>query len=217
MISTSQRPRWFFLLATLAFASVASPARADFVSALLAYESGAHSIAYQEFRRLEERGDKRAQRFLEWMRMAWPPVTTGWLNEPVSPADTAPEHSGRGPETSEQREVQRSPFSLQIWNPFEQLVKLRPASDIVVPPRRSTVSKIFYFPADLTMIGLQYVARSMDAYDVHRDLRIKSRDGGDSVFVIIAAIWWFLTLRLLHFLGNLVRITVNWTSATQEK
>ena len=217
MITTSQKPRWFFLIATLAFASVASPARADFVSALSAYESGARSIAYQEFRRLEEQGDKRAQRFLERMRMGWPPVTTGWLTAPVSSANTAPEHSGQGPESIAQREAQSSPFSWQIWNPFQQWVELRTASGIVVPTRRSTASKIFYFPADSTMIGLQYAAQSMHAYEAHRELRIKSREGGDFIFGILAAIWWFLTLRVLHFLGHLVRNTANRTSATRKK
>ena len=149
--------------------------------------------------------------------MGWPPVTTGWLTAPVSSANTAPEHSGQSSESIEQREVQGSPFSLEIWNPFEQGVELRTASNIVVPRRRSTASKIFYFPADSTMIGLQYAARSMHAYEVHRELRIKSRDGGDFIFGILAAIWWFFTLRALQVLGHLVLNSANLTSATREK
>ncbi len=38
-----------------------------------------------------------------------------------------------------------------------------------------------------------------------RELRIKSRDGGDFIFGILAAIWWFLTLGVLHFLGQFRR------------
>ena len=63
---------WFLPITILAFAIVASPARADFESAVAAYERGAYQEAFREFERLADEGDQRVQGYLERIRKERP-------------------------------------------------------------------------------------------------------------------------------------------------
>ncbi len=60
--------RFLVLIAGMAFLLGASPARADFESAVAAYDQGAYSAAYSEFSTLARAGDERAQSYLNRIR-----------------------------------------------------------------------------------------------------------------------------------------------------
>ncbi len=67
-MNSNRTLRWLLILAVLACAFVTSPARADFESAVTAFEGGAYSAAYSEFSTLARAGDERAQSYLNRIR-----------------------------------------------------------------------------------------------------------------------------------------------------
>ena len=75
---------------------------------------------------------------------------------------------------------------------------------VVWPSRRSLLSTIYHMPADATVVGLQHVARYLEADGLNRDLRSISRHGNKLVFAVLAAWWWFLFMRALWALGSVL-------------
>ncbi len=71
-MSSNRTLRRLLILTVLACAFVTSPARADFESAVAAYERGAYQEAFREFERLADEGDQRVQGYLERIRKERP-------------------------------------------------------------------------------------------------------------------------------------------------
>ncbi len=191
--------RFLVLIAGMAFLLGASPARADFESAVAAYDQGAYSAAYSEFSTLARAGDERAQSYLNRIRRklqagAKTGAKTGGTSSGESSAQSAPSGDwgwDEGPTAG---------WSVDVtpWNPLEQRPSPPSGVEIVVPFHKSVWVTIFHLPADATVIGLQYVARFLDADRMYRDLQTISRNGNEITLAILAAVWWLLLLRVLY-------------------
>ena len=59
-------------------------------------------------------------------------------------------------------------------------------------------------PADATVIGLQYVARSFNADWLYRDLQVISRNGDKLTLGVLAAVWWLMILRAIYGIGQIM-------------
>ncbi len=75
---------------------------------------------------------------------------------------------------------------------------------VVWPSRRSLVSTFYHMPADVTVVGLQHIARFLEADRLNWDLRGISRQGNILLFAALAAWWWFLFMRALWALGGVL-------------
>jgi hypothetical protein len=214
MMVTRRISCWFFLTTVLAFAIMASPARADFESAVAAYEQGAYSEAYSEFSTLARAGDERAQSYLNRIRRKLQAgAKTGGTASGESSAQSAPSgDSGWGEGLSAGWFVDVTP-----WNPLGQRPSPPSGREIEVPFHKSVWVTIFHLPADATVIGLQYVARFLDADRMYRDLQTISRNGNDITLAILAAVWWLLLLRVLYSVVQIVVRLIRVIFASQEQ
>ena len=87
----------------------------------------------------------------------------------------------------------------------------------MVPFHKSVWVTIFHLPADATVIGLQYVARFLDADRMYRDLQTISRNGNEITLAILAAVWWLLLLRVLYSVVQIVVRLIRVIFASQEQ
>jgi hypothetical protein len=199
----------------MAFLLGTGPARADFESAVADYEKGAYSEAYSEFSTLARGGDERAQSYLNRIRRKLQAgAKTGGTSSGGSSAQSAPSgNSGWGEGPSAGWSVDVTP-----WNPLGQRPSPPSGAEIVVPFHKSVWATIFHLPADATVIGLQYVARFLDADRMYRDLQTISRNGNEITLAVLAAVWWLLMLRVLYSVVQIVvrLIRVIFTSQEQE-
>jgi hypothetical protein len=210
--------RFLVLIAGMAFLLGASPSRADFESAVAAYDQGAYSAAYSEFSTLARAGDERAQSYLNRIRRklhagAKTGGTSSGTSSGGSSAQSAPSGDagwGEGPSAGWFAKV-------TPWNPLGQRPAPPSGTEIVVPFHASVWSTIFHLPADATVIGLQYVARFLDANRMYRDLQIISRNGNEITLAVLAAFWWFLMLRVLYSVVRIVMRLIRVMFASQEQ
>ncbi len=175
----------------LASALAVVPARAEYETAVADYEQGAYDAAYEEFRRLANLGDDRSRRFLQRMR------DEGLL------AAVRPSSKGDATESR-----QGAAYDISIpWRPFrlipENLEDI-PEWSVVWPSRQSLLSTFYHMPADVTVVGLQHVARFLEADRLNWDLRGISRQGNILLFAVLAAWWWFLFMRAVWALGGVL-------------
>ena len=77
-------------------------------------------------------------------------------------------------------------------------------SFFAVPDRRSVWSKVFFLPADGTVVGSQHAAWELGANGFFRDLRAVARDGNDIVLGLFAVFWWFLIGKALLSIGGVL-------------
>ncbi len=75
-------------------------------------------------------------------------------------------------------------------------------SFFAVPDRRSVWSKVFYLPADGTVVGSQHVAWELGANGFFRELRAVARDGNDIALGMLAVLWWFLIGKAVLSVGR---------------
>ena len=200
MVMRSLTPCWFLLIATFVFAIGAAPARADFESAVAAYEQGEYQKAYDEFSALARDGDARAQSYLGRIDRK---LHAGTKTD-NSPTSRPSNQSG----SREPREsgAQPSDWTIDItpWNPSEEHSAPLTANGIVVPYHASVRSTLFHVPADATVIGLQYVTRLFDADRLYRNLQVISRNGDKLTLGVLASLWWLLALYGLYRLGQIL-------------
>ncbi len=212
---------WQFLIAAFVLGLLASPAIADYAAAVAAYEKGAYEEAYREFHRLAENGYEEAQGYLDEMRERGMTFSI----EEVTVSKQLPRKrvlSARPPPSRAMQSWNRDPadtsFELNPRKFLQQRVEPL-ATDIVVPYHAPIWTKIFYLPADAVLVGLQYVARWLDADELYRDLQIISEHGNTITVGILAVVWWLLILRALYaggaFLLSLTRTA--FTSFGKEK
>lgn len=211
--------RFLVLIAGMAFLLGASPARADFESAVAAYDQGAYSAAYSEFSTLARAGDERAQSYLNRIRRKLQAgaktggTSSGGTASGESSVQSAPSgDSGWGEGLSAGWSVDVTP-----WNPLEHRPSPPSGVKIVVPFHKSVWVTIFHLPADATVIGLQYVARFLDADRMYRDLQTISRNGNEITLAILAAVWWLLLLRVLYSVVQIVVRLIRVIFASQEQ
>ncbi len=210
--------RFLVLIAGMAFLLGASPARADFESAVAAYDQGAYSAAYSEFSTLARAGDERAQSYLNRIRRklqagAKTDAKTGGTASGESSAQSAPSgDSGWDEGPTAGWFVDVTP-----WNPLDQRPSPPSGREIEVPFQNSVWVTIFHLPADATVIGLQYVARFLDADRMYRDLQTISRNGNKITLAILAAVWWLLLLRVFYSVVQIVVRLIRVIFASQEQ
>ncbi len=75
-------------------------------------------------------------------------------------------------------------------------------SFFAVPDRRSVWSKVFYLPADGTVVGSQHVAWELGANDLFRELRAVARDSNNIALGMLAVLWWFLIGKAVLSIGR---------------
>ena len=68
---------------------------------------------------------------------------------------------------------------------------------LALPSRDSILTKVFFLPADATIVGAQYVAEAFGAYRLFRDLREFALEGHTAVSMLIALLWWVLISKVL--------------------
>lgn len=202
------------------------PALADFETAVTAYQQGAYQEALTEFQDLAEAGDTRAMPYLEKIRQklkaeeqAKEPATptlmervTSIFEEPdrpkmaepstSTPADTLTTAAGQGAGSAAGHE----PADWTPWSPSDESNETAPPppatdSDIVVPQRDSIWSSLYHLPGDATVIGLQYVAKFVAAYDLDHELQLMSRHSDQITLSILAGFWWLVIVRGLVGIG----------------
>lgn len=181
------------LVALLALFSAGS-ARADYDSAVRAYDNGNYSSAYSQFRSLERQGDLRAKPYLSRLR------DKGYGSSGAASGSSA-SSSGKSiwdfSSGKDDRSVQSSSGSSGDWSYGRSGSSGRaPSSGVVVPFHGSIWTKLAFFPADVTVIGLQYVAKIVNASTLEMELRRVSLDGNTIGMGLFALFWWFVIFKI---------------------
>jgi hypothetical protein len=199
--------------------AMAGPALADFESAVVAYERGAYREAQTEFEAAVDAGDERAVPYLERIReklhegqqtdesltpTLMDTVTSIFGESETSSGDLGSGAIRRGTESSTagrsaENASSKKPADWEPWSPFDQATEPAsappPVSDVVIPRRRSIWSTIFHLPGDATVIGLQYVAQSLSADNLSRELQFISRHSDKIALSILASLWWLVIIK----------------------
>jgi hypothetical protein len=208
-------------LAAASCLSMADPARADYDSAVTAYERGDYREAETEFETQAGAGDGRALRYLRMLReeredekeqddsfMSFLANTVRSIFGGSDPPELEPDAASATGDYewsasfgSPQGAWGQKPADRTPWMPSEQSTEevppapSPPDSGVVAPQRDSFWSRLFHLPADATAIGLQYVARFLGAENFSKDLQSMSRHGDDIAFGILAGFWWLVIIR----------------------
>lgn len=82
--------------------------------------------------------------------------------------------------------------------------KFSTPSTVTVPDRRNIWSKVFFLPADGTVVGSQHIARNLGADDLFRDIRDVARDGDNIALGLFAVFWWALIGKTLLSIGRAI-------------
>jgi hypothetical protein len=198
--------------------AMAGPALADFKSAVLSYERQAYQEAQTEFETLAAAGDERAKPYLERIRQVLDGeeqtegAFTSTLRDTVTSIFDESETSSDGSEPggtsrdtgssaagrSAKGASSDKPTDLEPWTPFDQgtaPAAPSPGSDVAIPQRGSIWSTIFHLPGDATVIGLQYVAQSLSADNLSRELQFISSHSDKIALSILASLWWLVIIK----------------------
>ena len=170
--------------------------------------------AYSEFSTLARAGDERAEPYLDRIRRKLQAgAKTGGTSTGKSSAPSDPGFDmgwSEGPSGD-------WPAAVTPWNPLKHRPAPPSGAEIMVPFHKSVWVTIFHLPADATVIGLQYVARFLDADRMYRDLQTISRNGNEITLAILAAVWWLLLLRVLYSVVQIVVRLIRVIFASQEQ
>lgn len=82
--------------------------------------------------------------------------------------------------------------------------KFSTSAAVAVPDRRSVWSRVFFLPADGTVIGSQHLAWELGAEDMFRDMRDIAREGDDITLGLFAVFWWALIGKTLLSVGRAI-------------
>jgi hypothetical protein len=88
--------------------------------------------------------------------------------------------------------------------PASEPPKIRTQGIAIVPDRRDVWSKVFYLPADGTIVGSQHIAWNLGADDMLRDMREIARDGDDFTLGLLTVFWWALIGKILLSIGRVI-------------
>jgi hypothetical protein len=205
------------ILAAALCLAMASPALADFESAVADYEDGAYREAQAEFEALAAAGEGRATPYLVKIgrKLIDERQTEGSLTSTISETvtsmfgesgtssdgwasgtlvtDAGPSTAARSPESASGGKS----ADWQPWSPFGQASEPTPlpVSDVAIPQRRSIWSTIFHLPGDATVIGLQYAAQFLGADNLSRELQYIGRHSDKIALSILAGLWWLAIIR----------------------
>lgn len=219
---------------------MAGPALADFETAMAAYDRGDYTGARSEFESLAATGDERAEPYLERIReelrddQQADEASTSTLMDSISSFFSGSETSSEGarlgavvtdaePSTAARSLESASggkPADWEPWSPFDKGSDSTalPVSDVVTPQHRSIWSTIFHLPGDATVIGLQYVAQSLNADNLSRELQLISRHSDKFALSILAGIWWLAIIRGVVGIGiGISRFMKAATTTTEQK
>ena len=184
---------------------------------MAAYDDGAYREAQAEFEALAAAGEGRATPYLVKIsrKLIDEKQTEGSLTSTISETvtsffsesgtssdgsasgtlvtDAGPSTAARSPEGASGGKS----ANWEPWSPFSQVTEPAPppVSDVVSPQRRSIWSAIFHLPGDATVIGLQYVARLLDADNLSRELQFIGRHSDKIALSILAGFWWLVIIR----------------------
>ncbi len=197
--------------------AMASPALADFESAVAAYEDGAYREAQAEFEALAAAGEGRATPYLVKIsrKLLDEKQTDGSLTTTISETVTSilggPDRPSDDSESksdtrdtgsfftglSIERASSDKPADWEPWSPFGEETEPTPlpVSNVAIPQRRSIWSISFHLPADATVVGLQYAAQVLDADNLSRELQIIGRHSDRIALSILAGFWWLVIIR----------------------
>lgn len=82
--------------------------------------------------------------------------------------------------------------------------KIRTQGIAIVPSRRDVWSKVFFLPADGTIVGSQHIAWNLGADDMLRDMREIARDGNDYTLGLLTVFLWALIGKFLLSIGRVL-------------
>jgi len=82
--------------------------------------------------------------------------------------------------------------------------RIRTQQFATVPDRRHVWSKVFFLPADGTIVGSQHIAWNLGADGMLRDLREIARDSNDLTLGLFAIFWWALIGKTLVSIGRVI-------------
>ncbi len=82
--------------------------------------------------------------------------------------------------------------------------KFRARKTVVVPDRRTAWSRLFFLPADGTVVGTQHIARKLGADELFLDMREKAQDGDNFPLGLFAVFWWVLICKSLLSVGRAI-------------
>lgn len=82
--------------------------------------------------------------------------------------------------------------------------KFRTQQIATVPDRRDVWSRVFFLPADGTIVGSQHIAWNLGADGLLRDIREIARDGNDLTLGLFAVFWWALIGKTLLSIGRVI-------------
>lgn len=82
--------------------------------------------------------------------------------------------------------------------------RIRTQQIATVPDRRHVWSKVFFLPADGTIVGSQHIAWHLGADGMLRDMREIARDSNDLTLGLFAIFWWALIGKTLVSIGRVI-------------
>jgi hypothetical protein len=82
--------------------------------------------------------------------------------------------------------------------------RIRTQQIATVPDRRHVWSKVFFLPADGTIVGSQHIAWNLGADGMLRDMREIARDSNDLTLGLFAIFWWALIGKTLLSIGRVI-------------
>ena len=82
--------------------------------------------------------------------------------------------------------------------------RIRTQQIATVPDRRHVWSKVFFLPADGTIVGFQHIAWNLGADGMLRDMREIARDSNNLTLGLFALFWWALIGKTLVSIGRVI-------------
>ncbi len=73
---------------------------------------------------------------------------------------------------------------------------------VTMPDRRNIWSRVFFLPADGTIVGSQHIARNLGANDLFRDVREIAQNSNNFTLGLFAVFWWVLIGKSLLSIGR---------------
>ena len=110
---------------------------------------------------------------------------------PSSKGDATDSRQGAASTSGSRSTARGTDYGITMpWRPFRAIpenLEDIPEWSVVWPSRQSLMSTFYHMPADVTVVGLQHVARSLEADRLNWDLRGISRQGNILLFAALAA------------------------------
>ncbi len=90
------------------------------------------------------------------------------------------------------------------WTAAYESPKYRTQSNVSVPERQNLWSRVFFLPADGTVVGTQHIAWDLGAEEMYRDIRNIAENSNDITLGLFAVFWWVLIGKTLMSVGRAI-------------